>query len=219
MATGVYCILNLNTDKRYVGSAAKSLAGRIRSHRYYLNQGTHRNKHLQRSWAKYGAGQFRFHILQKCPADDCILREQDWIDFYRASDRRYGYNKSPTAGSPLGVKHTQQTRNKVSAALIGKKKSPQHAVNIRLGKQDIDESVRTKMSAYARNRAPEHLANLSCAMKGNVNGVGHVVSKVTRDRIALKAKLRWAIWKRNGVAKEIGKHISNGQRKVRVNHG
>jgi hypothetical protein len=53
--TGVYGIRNRINGKVYVGSASKSLAGRIRGHLSGLTKGTHFNRHLQAAWNRYGA--------------------------------------------------------------------------------------------------------------------------------------------------------------------
>lgn len=112
--TGVYCIRNVVNGKRYVGSSAKNLVQRIRSHKKSLNQQTHRNRHLQRAWDKCGSKKFRFSILERCPPSSCLEREQYWIDFYESADPSCGYNICPVAGSVLGLQHTDEARAKKS---------------------------------------------------------------------------------------------------------
>ena len=50
--TGVYCIQNRSNGKRYVGSAATSLAKRLKTHKYQLVRNQHYNQHLQAAWSK-----------------------------------------------------------------------------------------------------------------------------------------------------------------------
>src|ERR1700744_5225889 len=102
MITGVYCIRNLVTGKRYVGSATRSFAKRWTVHKAVLNKGRHHSKHLQASWNKYGEARFSFEVLERCLPDNCIPREQYWIDSYNSADPNYGYNVSPTAGNTRG---------------------------------------------------------------------------------------------------------------------
>lgn len=212
MLTGVYCIRHRGDSKRYIGSAARSLLKRMRSHRYRLSTNTHCNEHLQRAWNKYGAAAFVFSILEKCAPEYCLNREQYWIDLYKAADRRFGYNKSPTAGSPLGFKHGPEVGARLSILLKGKKKSVQGAANIRAAKQNITDATRLKMSKYARCRNQEHRDKLANSMLGNKNGAGAVHSEERRAIISHKAKLRWAQWKISGRATEIGKKISASKR-------
>lgn len=195
MDTGVYCLCNKLSGKRYIGSAAKSLRKRFRSHRYRLNKGEHFNEHLQRAWRKYGSEAFIFYVLEKCPSEQCIEREQYWIDRFKSYDRAFGYNKSPTAGSPLGVKHSEQFGRRISALMKGVKKSKEHAAAIKAGKQIVSLETRAKMADYARNRKPEHKLKLASAMAGNKNGAGVVQSVERRAKIAEKARLRWKRWR------------------------
>lgn len=117
MNTGVYRIRNKVNGKVYVGSAAVSLRGRMSNHRSCLRGGYHVNTHLQRAWDRYGEASFEFTTIERCPPEKCVEREQYWIDLYNSTDRKRGYNRSPTAGSTLGVKHSEATRKNMSAAM------------------------------------------------------------------------------------------------------
>jgi group I intron endonuclease len=161
MATGVYCIECLADGKSYVGSASKSLTKRLWTHRSLLSKGRHTNLHLQAAWDKYGKESFRFSVLEQCLPSECLVKEQGWIDQLDACNKEKGFNKAPVAGSTLGVKHTIETRNKVSAALKGKKKTEEHAAAIKKGKQVISQRTRQKLSDRAQNRTAEHQAKLS----------------------------------------------------------
>ena len=165
MDTGVYCILNLLNLKRYIGSSSRSLAKRLTRHRHYLNKGTHHNEHLQRAWSAEGSYAFKFKILERCSPEQCVKREQYWITHYLAYDRERGYNKTLTAGSPLGYKHSKKAKRNMSAAAKGKKKSASHIANIRAAKQNMTDSTKEKMSNYAKNRSPEHRKKLAEAAK------------------------------------------------------
>lgn len=156
MSTGVYCILNKVNGKLYIGSAAKSITKRLWTHRRLLALGQHLNSHLQSAWRKYGEKSFEFRIIESCSSDLCIEREQHWINYYQSFIRERGYNKSPTAGSPLGVVHSEETRKTVSHSLLGKKKSVSHSSNIRRAKKLIAGSTITKMALAARKRGPNH---------------------------------------------------------------
>lgn len=57
----IYTITCIETGKVYVGQTI-NVRKRWESHRHYLARGTHRNQHLQRAWAKYGAEAFVFEV-------------------------------------------------------------------------------------------------------------------------------------------------------------
>ena len=112
--TGVYCIRNTVNGKVYVGSAARGLRKRAKQHLKALRNGIHRNRHLQAALLKYTEAAFEFVVLARCQANECVTMEQIWLDKFRAADRRYGYNASPTAGSQLGFRHSEETKRKLS---------------------------------------------------------------------------------------------------------
>lgn len=114
MASGVYEIVNAVNGKRYIGSAV-DFGARWRAHRGHLARGTHHSAHLQSSWAKHGAAAFTFRPILICAREHAVMYEQIAIDALRPA-----FNVAPVAGSCLGVKHTAETRAKMSAAKIGR---------------------------------------------------------------------------------------------------
>lgn len=160
LGTGVYCIRNKENDKRYIGSAAISLSTRWRQHRQTAQAGRHRNRHFQAAWDSYGEDAFEFTVLEHCLPGDCLAREQHWIDFYNATDREFGYNASPTAGSSLGIKRSAETRAKVAAAFRGK---PAHNRGV-----SPSAETRAKIAATLTGRklgphSAEHRAKIGAA--------------------------------------------------------
>jgi group I intron endonuclease len=121
--SGIYAILNKKNGKRYIGSSVSSVRIRFHCHIISLENGSHYNKHLQKAWNKYKPKAFRLILLEACSSNDCIKREQHWIDHYDASNRKYGYNLSPTAGSRYGMRHSDESRLKISLTLAGRKKN------------------------------------------------------------------------------------------------
>jgi group I intron endonuclease len=130
MITGIYQILNLTNNKKYIGSSANYLSRRKATHLYYLRKNCHPNIYLQRAWNKYGEQNFRFEILEKCEPDKCIEREQYYIDTIKPE-----YNILPIANSRLGKRHSSLVRKKISLALKGiakPKRSDNHKKNLSL---------------------------------------------------------------------------------------
>ena len=108
--TGVYIIRNKRNGKLYVGSAAKSFQTRWTYHRRDLRSGKHHSNHVQRAFNKDGEECFEFKVVLVCAPSDCVMYEQIVIDNCKSANDRFGYNISPTAGSPLGVKHSAESR-------------------------------------------------------------------------------------------------------------
>ncbi len=119
--TGVYKITNILTNKIYIGSARREHGKKISENGFYRRISEHINKlcknkhssiHLQRSWNKTDIKNWKIEILEICPAEECIKREQYYLNTLlyaqeyicsKGKDRRFvklGYNMSPTATSP-----------------------------------------------------------------------------------------------------------------------
>ena len=141
MKTGIYQIINISNDKRYIGSAV-DLKKRKREHFQQLKKNTHSNRYLKNAYNKYGVDNFKFEVLLYCSKEDLIFYEQRAINAY---DFKTLYNIAPTAGSALGVKHTdevniakskrqkgrivtEETRLKISIGHKGKKLSTEHCL-------------------------------------------------------------------------------------------
>lgn len=121
----VYSILCVHTGKRYVGSSVNTRK-RLSRHRQDLNDGKHHSPHLQRAWVKRGADNFKFEVLESVSAKELLLEhEQKWIDFYRAADRKTGFNIMKTAGNALGFRHSAVSRRKMSVSHRGVPMSPE----------------------------------------------------------------------------------------------
>ena len=77
--SGIYCIVNTDNQKKYVGSS-KNIYQRLQKHRVYLRKNMHENKKLQNSWNKHGEDSFQYFILEFCPEEQLLAREQFYID-------------------------------------------------------------------------------------------------------------------------------------------
>ena len=88
--TGVYKITNMINDKYYIGSS-DDIYKRWHSHKYYLDNNKHINKHLQNAWNKYGEENFEFEIIEKCNHKNKFIREQYYLDKLNPFDKS-GYN-------------------------------------------------------------------------------------------------------------------------------
>lgn len=77
--SGVYVIINLINDNTYIGKSI-NMRTRWRTHKNELNAGSHFNPHLQNAWTKYRYSSFHFGVLEFCPENELLTKEQYWID-------------------------------------------------------------------------------------------------------------------------------------------
>ncbi len=150
--TGVYVIKNLLNGKRYIGSASLSFHKRWRVHKSRLRLGNHPNDHLQKSWNKNGEDAFEFSVLERCPPEECLMREQAWLDSEKTWQRKIGYNKSPTATGVLGTVWSDEAKRLQSLRKKGVKPSAE-AIRKRTEKQrglKRTAETKAKMSASAK---------------------------------------------------------------------
>lgn len=111
---GIYAIVNMINAHFYIGSAV-SLYRRKNQHFNDLKANRHGNDHLQKAYKRYGNNAFRFYVIECVEAtEDLIEREQNYIDTLDPH-----YNIAPTAGSQLGMKHSEETRRKLSKSHKG----------------------------------------------------------------------------------------------------
>lgn len=156
--SGIYLLCNLVNNKVYVGSAVY-IYGRINHHTYHLTRNIHHNKYLQNSWNKYGEANFKFYVLEVVQDKAKLAeREQYWIDRMCCLIPA-GYNICPLAVSPLGFKHTEESKKKMSAWQIGRKMSDEAKANM----------SKARTGTKILNRKPftdEHKQKLKDARKG-----------------------------------------------------
>ena len=104
---GIYCITNLNNNKRYIGQTY-DLKYRWMRHKSDLNCGSHHNKHLQSAWNKYGEENFIFEELEYCSLEQLDEREIYWIGYYNSQNQEFGYNLADGGLGCRGYKHTEE---------------------------------------------------------------------------------------------------------------
>jgi group I intron endonuclease len=109
---GVYSVTS-EDGRQYVGSS-RDIHKRWREHRCALRNRTNKNRPLQDAWDECKS--FVFEILIVCQSQHLLLYEQSAIDALRPSFNLYQY-----AGSPLGSRHTEETKTKISALQSGEK--------------------------------------------------------------------------------------------------
>jgi hypothetical protein len=114
--SGIYCIANQETGQMYIGPSV-DLHGRLMDHLIYYN---YYNTYLQRAIAKYGLAAFIFLVVEQCTKESLLEREQYWLNWLFSLPDHLRYYFSPTAGSLLGFKHSDETKSQISASIKGR---------------------------------------------------------------------------------------------------
>ena len=161
--SGVYIWTNKVNGKKYVGSSV-NLGRRLST--YFSHIYISSNKlTISKALLKYGYAGFRLEMIEYCEPKDVIQREQYYIDLLKPE-----YNILKVAGSLLGFKHSEMTREVLRNLYTGR---------------EISEEVRAKMSDSQKGRvhtlearakmrisklgckfSEEHKANISVASLG-----------------------------------------------------
>jgi group I intron endonuclease len=162
--SGIYQIQSKTKPERiYIGSAI-SFTKRWRVHLSYLRRGDHHSVKLQNHYTKYGEGDLQFSILLLCEKEDLIKVEQAYLDTYHP-----WFNVRLIAGSALGWKHSEETKQVMSKKATGRKSpnkgvtfSDEHKKNLSIshqgqvpwmkGKHVSKESKQKRKDTLARNK-------------------------------------------------------------------
>lgn len=176
MDRGVYEIRNQTNGNRYVGSSA-TIQQRWGNHLKTLRRDAHYNCHLQAAFNKYGESAFTFAMLEHVEdSSRLIAREQHYLETLNPE-----YNMCPTAGSPLGYRHTEEARRnmgvahslvprtaewrrKISEALKGRRFSEEH-------RKHLSEALTGVLKG--RPKSEEHRRKMSEAHKGKRQSEEH----------------------------------------------
>jgi group I intron endonuclease len=163
MSCGIYAIFNKITGWVYVGQAYDVDKRWIR-HQYELNNNRHHCSHLQRSWDKHTQASFYFVQLSETLTNELTKEEQNWMDYYKRLDIPL-YNILPAKRSHLGIKRSEETKHKISAANKGRKygqkykdKCSKRQAGVSHG--PLSEETKQKISASNKGKilSPEHAA-------------------------------------------------------------
>jgi len=182
--SGIYQILCKPTGKVYVGSAM-DVWKRREEHRRNLLKGDHCNPHLQSAWDKYSGIRFEFAVLEYCPEASLVEREQFYIDDMKATDRIFGFNMSPVAGSQRGIKYGAEVRARRSAMMMGNKNTLGHHLT-----EDHKEKIRESLKGNTRTRGYKHTEESRKKMAASQIGRKHPIETIEKIKASNKGKIR-----------------------------
>ena len=187
---GVYSI-RASSGNLYIGPS-QNIRKRWREHRNDLKRGRHHSVVLQKAFDKY-QDTLEYTLLLVCNPKDLVTYEQQYIDFYKPK-----YNICLIAGSCLGFKHTDETRQKMSEAHKGMPVSEESRRKIALSKigkprpQHVIDAVKKALTGRRLSEAKKQ--NLREKMGGkNHPNWGKKHSEETKAKISEKARSRFRL--------------------------
>jgi group I intron endonuclease len=202
----IYKITNKVNNFSYIGLTKQSIKARWRGHR--------KNKsgclRISRAIKKYGEENFDIEVLGQYPLDKLSEMEIYFIQFYNTLSPN-GYNL--TKGGRYGGSPSQETRDKISKARMGKKLSEEVRKNISEGHKGeknfwfgkyLSEETKAMLSVKATGR--KHTEEVKRKMSENGSGEKHPnfgkhLSEETKKRIS-QAKKGKSVSKRSDKFKE-----------------
>lgn len=173
MPSGIYSITCTPNGKVYVGSAV-DFASRRRVHLCQLRGNKHHSVKLQRAFNKYGEGAFVFSLIAPCGKDELISVEQHYIDTIKP-----WFNSVPTAGSKLGSKRSEESKERMRLAQL--------KVKAEKGLCPVVEARRLAASRATQQTAA-YKAKVSAAQKGRKHSESHI-AKVAEANTGKKRSL------------------------------
>ena len=186
--SGVYAIKNLANGKVYVGSAM-CFKRRWSRHICLLESGRHDNAYLQAEYKKYGSQAFAFYVLEVVEnAQTLICKENEHLLKWHDNQKEC-YNICLVGNSRLGIKHTQNAKDKISKAHKNKPKTPAHCAKIGQAHKGRTHTT-THNERFAQSRAKTYDVKI-VSPDGRIFGPLHNLRKFCREHGLNQAE----VWK------------------------
>jgi len=141
---GIYIIKNSENGKVYIGQSV-DVEYRICNHFSKLRCNRHDNEYMQRAYNK-NHSDFSWELLCECSETELDEKEIQYIQEYKSTDRKHGYNRS--YGGQKEHRATDETKRKMSESKKGKKFTAEHCAKIGIAntKRKLSEETRCKIS-------------------------------------------------------------------------
>ena len=186
MTCGIYCIINIINNKKYVGKS-RNIEKRWTIHKRKLSLKNHPNIHLLNAWYKYGENNFNFKIIEECFKESLSEKEIFYINYFDTLNN--GYNKT-RGGDGFSMNHSDNTKRKISESLKNQWKAGE-----RKGKPFTQES-----KEKLKGKTPWNKGRKNCYTKDQIEKMseskrgekspyyGKHLSEKTKEKISVSLK-------------------------------
>ena len=141
--SGIYCWVHVKSGKRYVGSSTD--LGRRLGEYYYKYYLTRVRTKICKALLAHGYAAFKLEILEYCTREQLIIREQFFIDTIKPE-----YNILKVAGSSLGFKHSEETKELMRK--LAKSRVFSEKTILKMKKRTMLEEVRLKTGTALKGK-------------------------------------------------------------------
>ena len=186
----IYKIENRLNNRIYIGSAI-NFNNRKSKHLFKLRKGIHHSPILQNAWNKYGEDNFIFSIIENILVNNHLLvREQYYIDTLKPY-----YNCCKIAGNRLGLRHSKETRDKISKGLKEKFTRDPHPMKGKtltaFSKNQISNSLVKAITQYdlQGNKIQEWRSSIDAEEKLGINRVN--INQCCNNKTKTSGGYRW----------------------------
>ena len=187
--------------KKYVGVTTQSNP----EYRWREGKGYKRNTYFYRAIKKYGWDNIEHEYFKTESKELMFYWEKILIYYHNTIDRKFGYNKTGGGEGPNGLKHTEETKKKISLSHIGKK-MPERSTEVRkhyaeaqIGKKHTEETKKKIAESLKGRPCPTKGKNLSEEHKKKLSkaGKGRKVPEETKRKMSEARKLYWENKRKN----------------------
>lgn len=168
---GIYKITNKINGKCYIGQST-NIEERLKAHKR-----SKQNKPLYNAFKKYNINNFIFEVLEECKKDELSEREIYYIDLYKSSNSKYGYNLS-LGGEGHKELVSERTRKKISKSKKGKLNPMYGVVQSKESKKQQSESFKKTISNMPKEKLKKWHDKIGKKHKGKI------VSQEQREKIS-----------------------------------
>lgn len=161
------------SGKVYIGITSRPV-----QKRWQNGTGYKQHRYFNAAIQKYGWQNFTHEILfSNLSKSDACEKEKELIMLYNSTDRRFGYNQSTGGESgACGVCPSQETREKIRRAKLGKKQSPeaiektrQANIGKRLSQETKDKISKSKKGKKYGKMPQERIEKLKKSLIGRTS--------------------------------------------------